>query len=75
MQTFLPYASFEETASILDWRRLGKQRVEGLQIINILTMPDYVGSWRNHPSVKMWRGFENALPLYGNSIILMFRLK
>src|SRR5918911_3780734 len=28
MQTFLPYASFEETASILDWRRLGKQRAK-----------------------------------------------
>jgi hypothetical protein len=33
MQTFLPYASFEETAHILDYRRLGKQRVEGWQII------------------------------------------
>jgi hypothetical protein len=28
MQTFLPYKSFEESASVLDWRRLGKQRVD-----------------------------------------------
>jgi Pyrimidine dimer DNA glycosylase len=33
MHTFLPYPSFEETASILDYRRLGKQRVEGFQIL------------------------------------------
>ena len=28
MQTFLPFADFEETARSLDTRRLGKQRVE-----------------------------------------------
>ena len=69
MQTFLPYTSFEEVASILDYRRLGKQRVEGLQIINIITTPDYVGGWMNHPAVKMWRGYENALKLYVNTMI------
>ena len=36
MQTFLPYKSFEESAKVLDWRRLGKQRVEGMQIINAI---------------------------------------
>ena len=35
MQTFLPYSSFTESAKILDWRRLGKQRVEGMQIIKV----------------------------------------
>ena len=43
MQTFLPYESFEESASVLDWRRLGKQRVEGMQIINAISGVDY--SW------------------------------
>ena len=34
MQTFLPYDNFEESASVLDWKRLGKQRVEAMQIVN-----------------------------------------
>ena len=69
MQTFLPYPSFEETAHTLDWRRLGKQRVEGLQILNIISRPAYVGAWMNHPAVKMWRGYDNALKLYVNTMI------
>ena len=48
MQTFLPYPSFEETASILDYRRLGKQRVEGFQILNIITQPLYTGSYKSN---------------------------
>ena len=69
MQTFLPYASFEQTATILDWKRLGKQRLEGMQIIKIITIPDYVGAWAHHPAVKMWRSYENALKLYVNTMI------
>ncbi|HEY6540057.1 MAG TPA: MSMEG_6728 family protein [Ktedonobacteraceae bacterium] len=69
MQTFLPYPSFEETAAILDYRRLGKQRIEAFQIHNIITQPDYVGRWAHHPAVKMWRGYENALKLYVNVMI------
>jgi len=33
LQTFLPYKSFALSASVLDWRRLGKQRAEAKQII------------------------------------------
>jgi Pyrimidine dimer DNA glycosylase len=69
MQTFLPYPSFHEIARVLDVKRLGKQRVEGLQILNIITTPDYVGGWMNHPTVKMWRGFPSALQLYVNVMI------
>lgn len=36
MQTFLPYASFQESARCLDYRRLGKQRVEAFQLLNAL---------------------------------------
>lgn len=32
MQTFLPYPDFEKSAKCLDYRRLGKQRVEAWQI-------------------------------------------
>ncbi len=70
MQTFLPYASFEEVAKTLDNRRLGKQRVEGMQILNVLAQPPgYRGGWFNHPAVKMWRGYENALKEYVNTMI------
>ena len=33
MQTFLPYPDFKQSAACLDYRRLGKQRVEGVQIL------------------------------------------
>ena len=69
MQTFLPYAEFEDAAQVLDYRRLGKQRVEGLQIVNILSTPNYAGAWVHHPAIKMWRGYENALKLYVNAMI------
>jgi hypothetical protein len=36
MQTFLPYEDFTLSAQVLDYRRLGKQRVEALQIYNVL---------------------------------------
>ena len=54
MQTFLPYPSFERSATVLDDKRLGKQRVECLQILKALNDPTY--GWQNHPAVKMWRG-------------------
>lgn len=63
MQTFLPYPSFTKSASVLDRQRLGKQRVEGLQILQCLLN---VGSqrWQHHPAVKMWRGHECMLAWY-----------
>ena len=63
MQTFLPYPDFERSARALDQKRLGKQRVETIQIIRALTWADY--GWKNHPAVLMWKGFEEALGRYG----------
>ena len=63
MQTFLPFADFAETARVLDGRRLGKQRVETLQILRALRVPGY--GWRHHPAVGMWAGYEEALARYG----------
>ena len=37
MQTFLPVADFTESARLLDNPRLGKQRVECLQVLRALT--------------------------------------
>ena len=66
MQTFLPYADFAVSASVLDRQRLGKQRVENLQIMNAL-----VGGkgWENHPAVHQWAGYEDALIEYQRAII------
>jgi len=63
MQTFLPYPSFRESAKCLDYRRLGKQRVEAWQIYCALTKEKY--GWKNHPIVKMWKGYEESLLVYG----------
>ena len=66
MQTFLPYPSFRRSAEALDDRRLGKQRVEALQVLRGLTVPGY--GWRHHPAVKMWAGHVEALASYGVTV-------
>lgn len=66
MQTFLPYADFVKTAQTLDRQRLGKQRVETLQILSALSDATY--GWQNHPAVKMWRGYQSSLFLYQEAI-------
>jgi hypothetical protein len=67
VNTFLPYADFERCAAVLDGRRLGKQRVEVLQICNALHRDS--GGWINHPVTRMWRGYEPALVAYGMAIV------
>lgn len=113
--TFLPFEEFEASVKSLDNKRLGKQRVEAKQIINILEYldsciyldkrgdekalvvdekfrqivfygddtpfdtkaqytKDVVNSdfsarkiaWINHPAVKMWYKYTNALKEYYN---------
>lgn len=68
MQTFIPYTDFEKCAKALDYRRLGKQRVECMQILN--AMQKTSGGWVNHPATRMWRGYEPALRQYQRAIIL-----
>jgi len=41
MQTFLPYPDFVQTSKVLDNKRLGKQRVEALQILQVLAIGPY----------------------------------
>jgi hypothetical protein len=71
VQTFLPYADFTESARVLDRRRLGKQRVEALQVLRGLTVPGY--GWRRHPAVRMWTGYEEALVRYGLQMCRVWR--
>lgn len=68
MQTFLPYPDFDKSARVLDNKRLGKQRVECLQILR--TLLGYSDGWKHHPAVKMWRGHEGTLALYGMDVCL-----
>jgi Pyrimidine dimer DNA glycosylase len=63
VQTFLPYPDFERSARALDPKRLGKQRVETIQVLRALTRSGY--GWTHHPAVLMWKGFEEALVRYG----------
>ncbi|MGY1795028.1 MSMEG_6728 family protein [Geodermatophilus sp. SYSU D00525] len=71
MQTFLPVADFEESARLLDSPRLGKQRVETLQVLRALELPDY--GWSSHPVVHMWRGRTAALVVYGLAMVRVWR--
>lgn len=71
MQTFLPYPSFSQSAACLDHKRLNKQIVEVQQIYKALVIPSY--GWQNHPAVKMWRGHEYALLMYGLACYLQWQ--
>jgi hypothetical protein len=71
MQTFLPVADFAESARLLDSPRLGKQRVETLQVLRALELPDY--GWASHPVVTMWRGRTAGLVVYGLAMVRAWR--
>src|SRR4051794_41946848 len=73
MQTFLPVADFAGSARLLDTPRLGKQRVETLQILRAIELPDY--GWANHPAVLMWRGRSPALTAYGLAMARTWRAR
>lgn len=66
MQTFVPYPNIGHSALVLDRQRLGKQRVEVLQILNALTGNSK--GWVNHPATLMWKGYEPALAAYGVAV-------
>lgn len=67
MQTFLPFADFAKSAAVLDRQRLGKQRLENMQLLKALLIPG--SGWANHPAAKMWRGHEWSLLDYHAAII------
>jgi hypothetical protein len=69
MQTFMPYPDMVKSVQVLDYRRLGKQRVETFQVLNILLDRTPTKGWRNHPVTRMWTGYEEALKVYQNHTI------
>lgn len=82
MNTFLPHSDFAASARCLDYRRLGKQRVEAMQIIAAITGrrltiagwgAERHSGWRNHPACKMWAGYVPALARYGQACATEYR--
>jgi hypothetical protein len=85
MQTFMPYAEYFKCAQVLDNKRLGKQRVEALQIFQILKKryawyqtnnPSHILNEKgnligflNHPAVLMWEGHSISLMHYIGSMV------
>jgi len=68
MNTFLPYPDFKESARVLDYRRLGKQRVETIQLLECsfkINRGEIVKGWANHPARLMWANHLDALCNYG----------
>jgi len=64
MQTFITDHNISNTAECLDYRRLGKQRVEAIQIARCLLLSETkltTNGWANHSAVKMWKGYESYL--------------
>ena len=73
MQTFLPYKDFKKTAKCLDYKRLGKQRVECWQLIQAIE--GKTKGWRNHPAAKMWKNNIGALINYAIEICNEWRAR
>jgi len=81
MQTFLPYKNIYKSSKVLDQKRLGKQRVEVLQLLNSIKASKedrpYKG-WKNHPCRKMWylkdsHDHSNALVEYGLDVCIAWK--
>ena len=66
MQTFLPFPGLDRSARCLDRARLGKQRVEVVQLLRALA--GETKGWSSHPAAIMWRGHEVALCRYGVAV-------
>jgi hypothetical protein len=71
VNTFLPWPDITRTAKSLDNKRLGKQRVEALQILRANL--GLTSGWRNHPAAVMWRGHEGYLYMYTNAMCIEWR--
>lgn len=67
VNTFVPFADIEACAKALDYRRLGKQRVEAYQLWRALR--GLTKGWVNHPATLMWKGHTCFLAMYCNGMI------
>lgn len=62
MQTFLMWRNYAFSMLHLDPRRLFKQRLEAEGILREITGRS--DRWKNHPAVRMWKGYAPALTGY-----------
>jgi hypothetical protein len=69
MMVFIPFSNPIDIAKALDYKRLGKQRVEARQILALITGEAKWTAWRHHPAVLMWTGHAEALKYYYNIMI------
>lgn len=79
VNTFVPFPDIHACAKALDYRRLGKQRVEAYQLWRALMgkgrlRPDgtegpATKGWINHPATLMWKGHTCFLAMYCNAMI------
>jgi len=82
MQTFLPYPNFVETAKCLDYRRLGKQRVEAKQILDALQQGEEIVYnkktkkylWGRNINLKLTKDMEiRKTPWYTHPAVQMWK--
>ena len=67
VNTFILSNSPRTCVTLLDYRRLGKQRVEAKQIID--TIENKTDGWKNHPVSKMWKDHVIGLKYYFNCCV------
>ena len=53
----------------MDNKRLGRQRVEAMMIVDVILKGEAAKGWKNHPAVNMWRNNIDALKLYHDAIV------
>ena len=58
MQTYLPSPDYHESASILDTKTLGKQRIDTLDIMRVLITGE---GFKDSPAILIWQGYEASL--------------
>jgi hypothetical protein len=68
LQTFLPYEDFVASAHVLDDKRLGKQRVEALQVLRVIKGEQ--SGWARHPVCQMWWDYPYTLGVYTATVCL-----
>lgn len=65
----MPYTDFDQVANCLDSQRLGKQRVEALQILQSIPLGEHSAA------CEMWRGHEYTLARYGHTMCVAWAIR
>jgi len=74
MNTFLPYPDFTKSAKVLDNKRLGKERVECLQILRVLSMGPIQNSLTLEKGFKYNNGlYQRKTPWYNHPATRMWK--